>query len=243
MHRQPYGEWNRRHVPSGYPRSGLTLRAVQNLWVPANNRSRHRPQGAALPQTAPILLHDLSRLSDGCLDHRQHRLRPGVDGMLPHRTGDGQGVLQRRQRGADDLPPIRFHVPIPVRNRIQKKLISESVGKIESPLNSDCLARDVVRGYETSMRLKDGDFAKAGMDEGGAPYSEAELPPAFNASLWSPATPGRPCSRAPQRTIEACGTRSYPSRFPSRPGASTRGGSRRWRRPWPPSLNRAPQPS
>lgn len=63
-----------------------------------------------------------------------------------------------------------------MRNGIQKELISESVGKIESPLNSDCLAEDVVRGYETRMRLEDGDFAKAGMDEEGAPYSEAELP-------------------------------------------------------------------
>ncbi len=61
-----------------------------------------------------------------------------------------------------------FTVPIPTRNGILKELISESVGKIESPLNSDYLAGGVVRGYETRVKLENSEFVKAEMDEEGA---------------------------------------------------------------------------
>ena len=61
-----------------------------------------------------------------------------------------------------------FTVPIPARNGILKELISESVGQIDSPLNSDYLAGGVVRGYETHVKLVDDEFVKASGDDDGA---------------------------------------------------------------------------
>ena len=57
-------------------------------------------------------------------------------------------------------------VPIPVRNGILKELILESIGKIELPLNSDCLAGGVVIGYEVCVKLEDDEFVKVEVEEG-----------------------------------------------------------------------------
>ncbi|WP_400204491.1 IS1634 family transposase [Methanomethylophilus alvi] len=61
-----------------------------------------------------------------------------------------------------------FTVPVPARNGILKELISESVGQIDSPLNSDYLAGGVVRGYETHVMLVDDEFVRASADDDGA---------------------------------------------------------------------------
>ena len=61
-----------------------------------------------------------------------------------------------------------FTVSIPARNSILKEFISESVGQIDSPLNSDYLTGRVVRGYETHVKLVDDEFVKATGDDDGA---------------------------------------------------------------------------
>ncbi|MBR1452270.1 MAG: hypothetical protein IJ592_02080 [Candidatus Methanomethylophilaceae archaeon] len=61
-----------------------------------------------------------------------------------------------------------FTVPVPARVNISKLLLSESVRDIDSPLNTDYLARSVVRGYETFVRLEDDDLVKASKDDEGA---------------------------------------------------------------------------
>ncbi|WP_400238221.1 IS1634 family transposase [Methanomethylophilus alvi] len=61
-----------------------------------------------------------------------------------------------------------FTVPIPARVGISKLLLSESVREIDSPLNTDYLARSVVRGYETFVRLEDDELVKASEGDAGA---------------------------------------------------------------------------
>lgn len=51
-----------------------------------------------------------------------------------------------------------FTVPIPARNKILKALISDSVNDIGSPLNTDVIDGNTVRGHETRVTLKDGEF-------------------------------------------------------------------------------------
>ena len=60
-----------------------------------------------------------------------------------------------------------FTVPVPARLNISKLLLSESVKDIDSPLNTDYLAKSVVRGYETFVRLDDGELVKASEDDEG----------------------------------------------------------------------------
>jgi len=47
-----------------------------------------------------------------------------------------------------------FTIPMPARVDVEKKLISESVGKIDSPSNTDVLNDFPVRGYDTSVRIQ-----------------------------------------------------------------------------------------
>ena len=61
-----------------------------------------------------------------------------------------------------------FTVPIPARLNISKLLLSESVRDIDSPLNTDYLAKSVVRGYETFVRLDGGELVKSSKDDRGA---------------------------------------------------------------------------
>lgn len=61
-----------------------------------------------------------------------------------------------------------FTVPVPARVNISKLLLSESVRDIDSPLKTDYLARSVVGGYETFVRLEDEDLLKASKDDEGA---------------------------------------------------------------------------
>lgn len=58
-----------------------------------------------------------------------------------------------------------FTIPIPARNNINKLLISESVGNIDSALCTDILNGSTVRGYETKTSLVDGKFVKASQDD------------------------------------------------------------------------------
>lgn len=66
---------------------------------------------------------------------------------------DNIAMMIRRESG--------FTVPVPARTNIHKTLISESVGEIVSPNNSDYLAGNVVRGYETFVRLTEDSFENA----------------------------------------------------------------------------------
>ena len=61
-----------------------------------------------------------------------------------------------------------FTVPIPARLNISKLLLSESVRDIDSPLTTDYLARSVVRGYETFVRLTEDEMVKAKATDEGA---------------------------------------------------------------------------
>lgn len=63
---------------------------------------------------------------------------------------------------------LGFTVPVPSRYGIEKLLISESVGRIESPLNTDTLGGCTVRGYDTHVRIEDGRLVKASGDDPGA---------------------------------------------------------------------------
>ena len=56
---------------------------------------------------------------------------------------------------------VGFTVPIPAKNKIQKLLLSESVGNIESPLSTGLLGGSTVRGYETGAVLLDGEFVRS----------------------------------------------------------------------------------
>lgn len=73
--------------------------------------------------------------------------------------GNVEMMLERR---------MGFTVPIPARLNISKLLLSESVRDIDSPLNTNYLARSVVRGYETFVRLKDDELVRAKKDEEGS---------------------------------------------------------------------------
>lgn len=55
---------------------------------------------------------------------------------------------------------MKYTVPVPASN-ILKLLISESVGNIESPLNTESLAKNIVRGYESGVEIIDNKFFKS----------------------------------------------------------------------------------
>ena len=57
-----------------------------------------------------------------------------------------------------------FTIPMPTKVDAEKKLISESVGKIDSPLNTDVINGSTVRGYETAVRIEGNDMVCCGED-------------------------------------------------------------------------------
>ena len=79
------------------------------------------------------------------------------------------GVEMVMDRGFFSLDNIRgmivggtgFTVPIPARSSVLKPLLSESVGKVDTPSNTDMVGGDVVRGYETGVVMLDKEFKRA----------------------------------------------------------------------------------
>jgi transposase len=57
-----------------------------------------------------------------------------------------------------------FTIPMPTKVDAEKKLISESVGRIDSPLTTDVINGSTVRGYETAVRIQDDEMVCCGGD-------------------------------------------------------------------------------